>query len=161
MANIIHNDALRCDGLLGMVKHTETTITAITLTLNLDKTTGIYLCDVLDKAKVIECPYLDRVQHEPLIDLGLQIAPHFGHRISEAKSRIHRVGQDCSVTIDFLTVEIRSDLAWALCIILAADLINSNVDFSEPQKKALIHLGAAIGALYGHSNAMIRVTKEG
>lgn len=161
MANIIHNDALRCDGLLGMVKHTETTIASITLTLNLDKTTGLYLCDALDKTKVNECPYLDRVQREPLINLGLLIAPHFGHRISEAESRAVRVGQGCSVTIDSLTVEIDRDLAWALCNLLAADLINDDADFSEPQKKALIHLGAAIGAIYGHSNAMIRVAKGG
>ncbi|MCY9861573.1 hypothetical protein OTK49_03450 [Vibrio coralliirubri] len=160
MRTEILNDALQCDGLLGVVKHTNTSIKTVNIIIELDKQTGLYLCDILDKNEVIKCPYLDRDQHEGLINLGLLIAPNFGHRISESEDRSIRGGVDCEVTIDVLTIELRRALAWALCNLLSADLINENKSFSKPQKNALIHLGAAVAAFHGHSGAMLRVAEE-
>ncbi|HHJ3081437.1 TPA: hypothetical protein ACPVZG_005334 [Vibrio parahaemolyticus] len=158
----IPNNALHCDGLEGKIKHTESYISVGLLDVTLDDETAWALCGVLSEDKVTSHPYLDRDQHGMLIELGKSIAPFIDHPLNKIGDGLKKeiAGTDKSrIKKTTLTVSMDKRTSYALCNVLTKDLISENDNFTDEEKKKLIHLGGAIGAYFDHSTSMLQLYK--
>jgi len=74
-----NNNATKNNRISGCISSTNSNIKLGSVVLELDYETAWALCNVLTKEMIVEHPYLDRCQHEPLIKLGEAIGMYCGH----------------------------------------------------------------------------------